>query len=87
MARARETLAVLARKTGLGASDLFPELVPAKGHTQRKSGSLPVKYRGPQGQEWSGRGQDPTWMKEQVALGRKKEDFEVGKQEGHPPAP
>ena len=35
----------------------------------------PVKYRGPNGEEWSGRGQIPKWMKPLLEKGKRKEDF------------
>lgn len=28
----------------------------------KKSGTVPPKYRGPNGQTWSGRGRQPTWL-------------------------
>lgn len=36
-----------------------------------------VKYRGPKGEAWSGRGSMPRWMSALVAKGRKKEEFAV----------
>ena len=36
-----------------------------------------VKYRGPNGEEWSGRGRAPAWMKAALDQGRSKEDFAV----------
>ncbi|MFC3338598.1 H-NS family nucleoid-associated regulatory protein [Paracandidimonas soli] len=36
-----------------------------------------VKYRGPNGEEWSGRGRSPVWMKEALEQGKSKEDFAV----------
>lgn len=35
----------------------------------------PAKYRSPEGQEWSGRGREPLWLKEAVSSGKSKEDF------------
>ena len=40
-------------------------------------GKLPVKYRGPDGQEWSGRGKIPLWLTEVEKQGRKREEFAV----------
>ena len=39
--------------------------------------SVPVKYRGPRGEEWSGRGKLPAWMVQAERQGRKREDFKV----------
>jgi DNA-binding protein H-NS len=35
----------------------------------------PVKYRGPAGETWTGRGKQPRWLKALVDLGRKPEEF------------
>lgn len=37
----------------------------------------PVKFRGTNGETWSGRGLMPRWLKAQVDAGRAKEDFAV----------
>jgi DNA-binding protein H-NS len=38
---------------------------------------MPARYRGPNGEEWSGRGLNPKWLKEEIAKGKSKEDFAV----------
>lgn len=38
---------------------------------------LPVKFRGPNGEEWSGRGRLPKWLQVAEADGKKREDFKV----------
>lgn len=38
---------------------------------------LPAKYRGPNGEAWSGRGLMPRWLAALVKQGSKKEDFAV----------
>ena len=38
-------------------------------------GKQPAKYRGPHGEEWSGRGPAPRWMKPFLVKGKTKEDF------------
>jgi DNA-binding protein H-NS len=45
----------------------------AKG--KKAAASSPAKYRGPQGQEWTGRGTAPKWLNELVAAGKTREDF------------
>jgi DNA-binding protein H-NS len=63
------------RSYGITAHDLG--FTPAKiGRTARKA-YVRVKYRGPNGEEWSGRGLTPKWLKEAVANGKSKEDFTV----------
>lgn len=39
--------------------------------------TVSVKYRGPNGEEWSGRGRPPVWMTEAVEQGKSREDFAV----------
>lgn len=48
--------------------------------TARKQGGkslnpAPIKYRGPQGETWSGRGLMPRWLSALVAQGQSKESF------------
>jgi DNA-binding protein H-NS len=34
-----------------------------------------MKYRGPEGQGWTGRGTVPKWLKDLLAQGKAREDF------------
>jgi DNA-binding protein H-NS len=43
--------------------------------TKHPRGKQPAKYRGPGGEEWSGRGPAPRWMKPYLAKGKTKADF------------
>ncbi len=43
--------------------------------TKHAPGKQPVKYRSPSGEEWSGRGPAPRWMKPFLEQGKTKEDF------------
>ena len=45
----------------------------------KKAAGAPVaaKYRGPEGQSWSGRGLTPRWMAALIAQGRTKEEFTI----------
>ena len=47
--------------------------------TAKKKAASPVlaKYRGPNGETWSGRGLMPKWMSALVAQGKTKEDFAI----------
>jgi DNA-binding protein H-NS len=49
---------------------------PARG--KKPVASSPIKYRGPQGQEWTGRGTAPKWLNDLVAAGKTREDFLIG---------
>jgi DNA-binding protein H-NS len=39
--------------------------------------SSPVRYRGPDGQTWTGKGKLPKWLAELEANGKKREDYAV----------
>ncbi len=45
--------------------------------TKKTGGKVAAKYRGPNGETWSGRGLMPRWLMVLVEQGRKKEDFAV----------
>lgn len=64
---------------GISLEALFAKqpATPAKGRTGSSGSSLPAKYRGPQGEEWSGRGRTPRWLVEIEASGRSRREFEV----------
>jgi DNA-binding protein H-NS len=78
---------VTARAAGLGMSitDLLKRAVPGGAAPSRpvakkaagKTASPGVKYRGPDGQIWSGRGRPARWITELEAQGRKREEFVV----------
>ena len=54
---------------------------PVKRLTRHSRGPQAPKYRGPNGEEWSGRGPAPRWMKPFIAKGKTKADFLIGGQE------
>ena len=46
--------------------------------SKKKTGiAVAAKYRGPNGETWSGRGLSPRWLTALVATGKTKEDFAV----------
>ena len=49
----------------------------AKSGEKRKYAPATTKYRGPNGEEWSGRGLTPRWLSALIAAGRTKEEFAV----------
>ncbi len=63
----------IAEKAGFS----LDELVTAR--RGRRRSSAPVKYRDPQNasRTWAGRGRKPRWLEEELAKGRKLEDFAV----------
>jgi len=44
----------------------------------KAGGTVAAKYRGPNGETWSGRGLMPKWLSALVAQGRTKQEFAVG---------
>jgi len=52
-----------------------PAPSPSKG--KKPIAALPAKYRGPQGQEWSGWGPAPKWLSDLLVNGKTREDFLV----------
>ena len=40
-------------------------------------GTVPVRFRGPGGETWSGRGRMPKWLSAMEAGGRKREEFRI----------
>jgi DNA-binding protein H-NS len=46
--------------------------------------AVAVRYRGPNGEEWSGRGRTPRWLAAQEAEGRNREEFAVEPKLGLP---
>jgi DNA-binding protein H-NS len=77
----REKFKAEAAEAGLSLDVLFPSAASSGAAKRaRKDGEgpkRPVKYRGPDGQEWSGVGWVPTWMAELKKQGRKREEFKA----------
>lgn len=44
---------------------------------KKVTGTVAAKYRGPNGEAWSGRGLMPRWLAALVAQGRTKEEFAI----------
>jgi DNA-binding protein H-NS len=66
---------------GLTAADLGlarGSAGPGAGRSRAAKTSSPVKYRGPNGETWSGgRGRKPQWIVDALKQGRDLEDFAV----------
>jgi len=69
-----------AAQLGLTLESLLPMGV-GSGSTpklRKDSGDkVPVKYRGPNGEEWSGRGRSPKWVQTIEAEGRSRDEFKA----------
>src|SRR3974390_1204312 len=57
---------------GLSTSRAKPRSKP---EVKAAPGKLPAKYRGPAGEEWSGRGPTPKWLRPLLTKGKTKDDF------------
>jgi DNA-binding protein H-NS len=52
--------------------------LPKKGKLAVQAESrLPVKFRGPKGEAWSGRGKLPQWMADAEKQGKSRDEFMV----------
>ena len=71
-----EEIKMLVSGLNIAPSELFA--ADALSSKQRKTrGPVQAKYRGPNGEEWSGRGITPSWLSALIAQGRTKEEFAV----------
>lgn len=52
------------------------KLIDMKRASKTKA-SVPAKYRGPNGETWSGRGLAPRWLTALLSQGRRKEEFVI----------
>jgi len=63
---------------GLTAADLGLAKSAGPGNSRPKSAKSAVKYRGPNGETWSGgRGRKPQWVTQALQQGRSLEEFAV----------
>lgn len=82
-ARQKEIAEVIADiKSKMALYELTPEDLGFTGSSRKSKGvksqgSAQPRYRGPEGQLWSGRGRQPTWLKEAIEQGKSKEDFAI----------
>jgi DNA-binding protein H-NS len=65
-------------KTGRGKAKSVADKAP-KAPRAAKKATTPVaaKYRGPNGETWSGRGLTPKWLAALIAQGQSKESFAI----------
>ena len=76
-----------AKDLGMSVADILGKAVPTAMRSSRlgakkkaapaQKGSAPMKYRGPGGETWAGRGRPPRWLSALEAEGNKREDFAV----------
>ena len=68
-----EELSRPAAKASKPRQSLAKSVSPAK--SKKPAVPSPAKYRGPQGQTWTGRGTAPKWLNELLVDGKTREDF------------
>ena len=68
-----EELSRPARKAQKPRQPLAKAASPAKG--KKPAAASPAKYRGPEGQEWTGRGTVPRWLNALLVDGKTRDDF------------
>jgi DNA-binding protein H-NS len=51
--------------------------IPAKKAAGKSGKPVAAKFKGPNGETWSGRGLTPKWLTSLVAQGRTKQEFAV----------
>jgi DNA-binding protein H-NS len=64
-------------KGGRGKAKSAPAKATKAAKTRKASAPVAAKYRGPNGESWSGRGLMPKWLSALVAQGQSKESFSV----------
>jgi DNA-binding protein H-NS len=66
-----------AAELGLSLDALLPSASSAKAEKRSTGDKLPVKFRSPNGEAWTGRGRLPGWLKGLESTGKKRDDYRV----------
>lgn len=69
----KDLKAAATQKPGKPGRTAGAKRTPAK--ASKKTAAVAAKYRGPNGETWSGRGLTPKWLAAQIAAGRSKDSF------------
>ena len=64
-----------AQQLDLSFEEVLQMETKPKTQRRREGGAVKVKYRSPDGMEWSGRGRVPVWIRELEQQGREREEF------------
>ena len=75
IAKAREEIQAIALSVGISLEDLVNGSVgkkPSKDKSAKAAGKVAVRFRNPSNaeQQWTGRGRQPTWIKEWLHAGK-----------------
>lgn len=77
-ARKQEVAQVIAEiRAKMDQYDITVEDIQGGRRGRRAGRPSVVRFRGPNGETWSGSGRQPGWLKEAIARGASKEDFRV----------
>jgi DNA-binding protein H-NS len=61
---------------GISAKDLG--FASSRGEKKAKAdGGLEMRFKGPNGELWSGLGRQPQWLKDEIAKGKDKAEFKI----------
>jgi DNA-binding protein H-NS len=82
---ARQKIEEQLQNSGLSLRDLFPELLPSTSRKRADGDALPPKFRGPNGETWSGRGRLPNWLSILEKGGHNRQEFKIQEEENEPP--
>jgi DNA-binding protein H-NS len=74
---ARQKIEQELQNTGLTLRDLFPELLPTSSRKRTDNSALPPKYKGPNGETWTGRGRLPNWLAALEQADHKRDEFKI----------
>lgn len=72
-----EEFRIKAERLGVSIEELIGIAAPDASRSQRSDAGKKVaaKYRGPNGEEWTGRGRMPNWLAAMEASGRGRDEF------------
>jgi DNA-binding protein H-NS len=75
--KAREQIFAIAQEAGISVEELLGSA--ASKSRKNKGQKVEPQYRNPadSSQTWSGRGRQPRWIAEQVAIGKTLDDFRI----------
>lgn len=67
----------LSGRKGHGKASVAAGAKPSGAKSKRSGAVVAPKYRGPNGESWSGRGLTPRWLTALLAQGKSKDDFAI----------
>jgi DNA-binding protein H-NS len=74
---ARQKIEQELQNSGLSLRDLFPELLPTSTRKRTDGAAIPPKFKGPNGETWTGRGRLPNWLAALEQADHKRDEFKI----------